>query len=382
MDGHIEHLRESSPGARAWALLLQDDSAPYAVEPWNDEAIAVLEEAVHHNRSDPHLLHHLALAVHARAWDLELQEADAAFDAWERALTLWLQLCESEDFWLHLRNKGASLPAPADAADVESVREELIEDLAGIHVDFAEHYCTRVDPAKDSGPEHDRNRQMLDRARDHVELARDQALPAAVRDDVEDRLYDRLSDSVDDQVAAGQYSAAMDRLRICHELLPSHMDGMIRALEVLQEWIEATPTEGKWSVMEEIIERAEVWARDMERALETEDNSQAEHRLATLSRAVVICMINHVCAGCGVSEDRDIEDLRFPPDLRRLLDPMVLWGERYQRHRPGQEANETLSHALWLRHVSHGLSGDIARASADYERAAQLDPDMKPPDEQ
>ena len=93
------HLRANK--WRAWQhLLITDQYGIEAILPYTPEAIAYLKEAHAGMRDDGNSLHHLAIACHALAWDLELTgEWDRATEAWKEALFYWQRLQACSSFW-------------------------------------------------------------------------------------------------------------------------------------------------------------------------------------------------------------------------------------------------------------------------------------------
>jgi hypothetical protein len=100
---------------------------------YTDEAIAAFEAIHARQRHDPAVLHHLAIAHHARAWDLELRGDPEALEAWVRALGCWNLLSRIDGFWDLLRARLVAAHPNSDPDLVTKVREELQQELTEVH---------------------------------------------------------------------------------------------------------------------------------------------------------------------------------------------------------------------------------------------------------
>jgi hypothetical protein len=122
-------------------------------QPWSARAEERWERG-----GGPWRAHHLAIALHARAYDLELAgDAPAAFPYWKRALAQWAGLYHDSAFWDRMHEHlEAVTGAPVAPETIQQVRERLPRDLLAPHLTLADEH--RVDdPA---------------RARAHLELVR------------------------------------------------------------------------------------------------------------------------------------------------------------------------------------------------------------------
>lgn len=103
-------------------------------QPWSARA-----EELWGSGGGPWRTHHLAVALHARAYDLELaDDPDAAFPYWKRALAHWAELYHDSAFWDRMHEHlEAVTGAPVPAATVQEVRERLPRDLLAPHLTLA-----------------------------------------------------------------------------------------------------------------------------------------------------------------------------------------------------------------------------------------------------
>lgn len=101
----------------------------------NPEAIAIWEALAQRQPNDAYVWHHLAVAYHARAFDLELSpQPTRANSAWTKALVYWHRVWRHDVFWQALER---SISPSINARLVERVRSELPRQLLQIHCDIA-----------------------------------------------------------------------------------------------------------------------------------------------------------------------------------------------------------------------------------------------------
>src|SRR5690348_10849712 len=103
----VGEARARAHPARAWEALQERDAEgqPRGARPYADVALAELLEAHAHDPEDIGVVHHLAIAYHARAWDWELAGDRRATDEWERALNHWHTVAVAREFWDGLKEK-------------------------------------------------------------------------------------------------------------------------------------------------------------------------------------------------------------------------------------------------------------------------------------
>ncbi|MFC9999697.1 hypothetical protein [Nocardia sp. NPDC127526] len=133
------------------------------MHPWTRQAVDLWRE--HGGGEDPESLHHLAIAEHAQAYQLELAGDAAAFPHWRQALAHWARIYHDLEFWDRMRaHLGAVMPdCTPDEIDraVSGVRAELPDYLLDPHV-------TRIRTLW---------RDDYTRARAHMELIRKSPFP-------------------------------------------------------------------------------------------------------------------------------------------------------------------------------------------------------------
>jgi hypothetical protein len=93
--------------------------------PYTDEALAEFEAAHAREPDDVGIVHHLAIAHHARAWDLELSRDARAADEWKLSLDYWQTLAASDDFRNGLEAKLLTCDPNTDPAALAEVLNDL-----------------------------------------------------------------------------------------------------------------------------------------------------------------------------------------------------------------------------------------------------------------
>lgn len=118
----------------------------WTAEPYSEEAFRLWDKLHRRSPDDVHVLHHLAIMHHARAFDLEQSDDPRNADPdWKRSLELWHELHGRPEFW-----DGIGEQFDHGVRDVlPAVCAELPERLLQIHFDIAadgqtKHYRRRV----------------------------------------------------------------------------------------------------------------------------------------------------------------------------------------------------------------------------------------------
>jgi len=208
--------------AAAYARLVHDGER----QPWTAAALHAWEED-----GGVWRVHHLAVAHHARAYDLEAAGDPAALDHWAAALEHWAALYADDAFWTRsARHLAAVMPHDDVAPAVDRVRARLPRDLLAPHL-------TRATELRETDPE---------RARAHVDLIRRAHFGA----DVADRARaDLVRGAVRNATAAadgGAYDGAVSDLGAWLRIDPAN-PGLIRALLVVASaWLESLAINEDW----------------------------------------------------------------------------------------------------------------------------------------
>jgi tetratricopeptide (TPR) repeat protein len=243
----VQDALSRSAAAEAWEALLerdQDGNAKGALA-YTDTAIRLFEAAHQKDPDDIGVVHHLAIARHARAWDLELLGDPRAAQEWEEALARWRQVAAAPAFWDALRAKLHAVDPSCDAALLAAVRRDLLFDLLEVHVDFVRHYCEAGTP---------------ERAASHVEIVRRARIPPAAKKKLVDRVYDAMTAGVPEARASSEHESALTTLERFLELFPDHLPALRQHAEVSGEWVRGTSYE-RWDEIRALSARAEPHAR-------------------------------------------------------------------------------------------------------------------------
>lgn len=219
----LDEARRRAGLAAAWQALQERDAHGEALGPlpYTPEAIALFTRACEEDPDDATILHHLAIATHAWAWDRELAGDPGAGACWEQALGYWRQLIASPDFWRARVEKLARLAPLADQGILDTLRGGLYEELLDIHVEFVRHYFSV---------------STSERAAAHIDLIRRARIPPAVRRKLIDKLYLAMTASVPRMVAQQQFSAALGMVAQFLTLAPHYLPALQLAVEIGRDW--------------------------------------------------------------------------------------------------------------------------------------------------
>ncbi|MFI6869504.1 hypothetical protein [Nocardia sp. NPDC050406] len=109
----------------AFAALRRDGER----HPTTPEALRLWRDLDTDLTRDHRSLHHLAVAEHARAYQLDIDGDDRAFEYWHTALACWARLHGDPDFWTDLREHLAAVMPDASAAEVAAAVDSAAADL-------------------------------------------------------------------------------------------------------------------------------------------------------------------------------------------------------------------------------------------------------------
>lgn len=234
--------------ARAWELLQERDAEGNATGalPYTDLALLELEAAHKHNPDDVGIVHHLAIAHHAQAWDMELQGDPQAAYEWERALGYWRTVAASSEFWTDLKTKLLACDPNADSTLLTEARWKLLEDLLDVHVDFVRHYC------ETGAPEH---------ATTHVEIVKRARIPPAVRKRMVGKVFDAMTGAVPEAKEIGAYDSALTSIERFLIVFPNYLSALRMYAEVCKEWVSRLSYQVNWADILRLSKRAKPHTR-------------------------------------------------------------------------------------------------------------------------
>jgi tetratricopeptide (TPR) repeat protein len=220
--GELEQLR-----AELSALLPTEPPSAYEalwqggeLQPWTRTAIRLWERA---DGDDIEVVHHLAIAHHACAYDLEVNGDDTAFGHFEKALKHWATLYGAPEFWrrMHQRLSNAmGVPVPDEV--IAQVRTRLPHNLLEPHLTLAAR-LRLTNPG---------------RARRHVRLVTSSVFPHAIVAGARDGLVRDVLDGVPMAVAEGRFAETIDVVESWLLLDPDSHDLLRALLFTSRSWID------------------------------------------------------------------------------------------------------------------------------------------------
>ncbi|WUH99947.1 hypothetical protein OHR68_41775 [Spirillospora sp. NBC_00431] len=214
------------------------------VQPWDEEAVRLWEQDGSEDVDD---IHHLAVAHHARAYDLEAAGDDAAFAHFEKALACWAQLYDEPEFWHRLRARAAeALEAPVAGDVVDEVRARLPRDLLEVHLTLAARLRTG-DPR---------------RAYRHVRLVVGCAFDAGTVAEARHELVREVLDGVPQAITEGRYEDCATALASWLAVDPDNTELLRAWLFTGRGWVEQLYRERvPLRRVDEVLARVEAQAR-------------------------------------------------------------------------------------------------------------------------
>ena len=287
--------------ARAWDLLQEknEDGDPLGPLPYTDEALDEFEVARELLPGDPGIIHHLAIAHHARAWDMELRNDPSAPDEWELALGYWRILEASGEFWAGLKDKLKTIDPEADPTALDAARKNLLEDLLDIHVGFILHHCELNQP---------------DRAKVHVQIVIHARISPAIKKQLVGKVFEAMTDSV---AQARQVEAYESALKPVEQFLAMFSDlPYLPALRLHVEscvaWVAGMSYQENWDEIRRLSRRAMPFVKQLLDHADLADNASARNAVEELAENMAMRgrdrAAGHMAAlesGQGGAVDRD-----------------------------------------------------------------------------
>ncbi|MFO1432372.1 MAG: hypothetical protein U1F76_19880 [Candidatus Competibacteraceae bacterium] len=230
--GVLQTVQQGSQRWQGWRRLqLVDEHEVAHIAPYTSTALATLEQAYALNENDGDLIHHLAIAYHAMAWDMEIDRPEQAAEIWEQALFYWRKLQACEPFWQKLYTRGALLSPAFDKTVIEEIRSNLIQFLLEIHVEFIRYYF---------------DVKRYDQASWHVRIIQRARIPLAARKRLAELVYESTTSTVPVLMAEGHFSDALSTLDIFLDLFPSHPTALKNYLEIGIQWLKQLSPLNRW----------------------------------------------------------------------------------------------------------------------------------------
>jgi hypothetical protein len=350
---------------RAWDLLQERDADGNALGPLPYTPAAVAElEAVHcEDPEDFGVVHHLAIAFHARAWDLELAGDPAAAAAWEEALGYWRILAFAAGFWNALKEKFRACDAGADVALLDAAQKSLLEDLLDIHVDFVCRYCEQ---------------SRFDRALSHVGIVNRANIPPAKKLPLVEKIFKAMTAGVAAAKLAREFDSALIAVERFLAIFPEYLPALRMHAEVCTEWVAGMHFADHWGEITRLGERAESHAERLASHPALQPDALAKTALVNLGGAFAFQAYQH--AATYLAKLQDVQDFDILADeARTALTLGIPWGRRAGRagqeaSQEGGQARDCLAALLgcrgWLLYNEAGIHRDRAEAIARLRWAA------------
>jgi hypothetical protein len=364
----IEQAQELSSAAEGWQELQAGSGASgYAPLPHSDAAVQIFRAGLSRLPDDARLRHHLAIALHARAWDLEIAGAPAAPAAWHEALAAWRAVHACPAFWAALRARAAHCDPHLDGSVVDQIRADLYPNLIAIHLDFVRHYCERGD---------------WRRAESHVKVVEDAEFPPAIRRLLPARLHQAMTASVPGLRDSQDYSGAVDVIERYLRLFPDYTPALAQIVEVYGDWARLTSVASDWTAITRLAGHARRYAEQLDQQLHRRPNALAQLALGHLALEIA----RRFNRRRREKEDEDSEDAAARADLAWVIDQAVWWAQLARRHDPTSDdaqlylaasltARARLDLNRWLaRDSDERLPVELDRAVSDYQQALLVDP--------
>ncbi|WP_280507575.1 hypothetical protein [Nocardia flavorosea] len=214
----------------AYALLRSDG----VVHPWTDAALRLWRDLIAEDcgGDNSHSQHHLAIAEHARAYQLEMADDDGAFESWRQAHAAWARVWTDDGFWERLRSR---LQAAAADTTPEEVARVVGEARGELPAQLLEPHVTRVQELR---------RSQLARAHAHLELIRGAPFAPADIARARGRLARDAGGQIRRLIQEGRLDRALHEAQAWIEIDPDNVPLAEQALDVGIEVVETERSRG------------------------------------------------------------------------------------------------------------------------------------------
>jgi len=327
--------------------------------PSTEDAVAAFHMAHDMDSGDAWVAHHLAVAHHARAWDLELRGDEAASREWTEALWWWRRVQASNCLWEEMeRHLDAVFPGE-NGAYLAELRSELYLHLLQVHVDFIKHY-------QETGER--------ERAAMHLRIVRSSRIPPVVKEQLEPRLFAAMTVAVGAHLEAGEYRKAADAIEDFTALEPDFRDALELAVEVYLEWLQRVSAAEDPETLMELQQRAWAHATRLARLPDIAMAPLALDRLEDIALAVAARLRDYVEA---VADRWSEEATGLPTDLRARLagvcDRRVEWlALLHDGDLAGTRVSRALCFCTMDKAEMHLVAGNLGRSEAALAQTERL----------
>lgn len=367
----VREARARSQLSKAWELLQERNAEGVAVgaQPYTDEAIQLFTSMHNQDPEDIGIVHHLAIAHHARAWDMELSGDPRAAGEWEHALGYWRIIASSPEFWEQMKVRLLACDPDADPAFFADARHDLLENLLSIHVDFVRHYCESNTPA---------------RATDHVEIVKRASIPPALKKRLTTQVFEAMTSALPEAKAARAFDSALTTLERFLALFPDHLPALRSYAEICKEWVSTLSYRENWDAIVRLSARAKPHADRLGAHPELHAESLARMELVELADEFALRGRDRSDGYLAQSESQNDDDL----DVARAASEIgVQWARLGFQHGASDSLARRLlpaclnNHALVLHREGAAMLPAreamtlMRQAVAELEEATNLEPD-------
>ncbi len=240
--------------------------------PYTPEAIEFFEAAYQDDPENFQVVHHLAIAYHALAWDLEKTNDPGADHAWKEALKYWRLLTNSPDFWTGLRSRLLTIAPDADPGLIDRARRGLYENLLDIHVDYVRHYVETGLP---------------ERSVAHVRIIQSAELPPSVKKRFDEKVFEAMTSSVPEARLGRLWESAWTSVDRYLDLFPDHLGALRLVVEIGKDWIAGISFIDRWDEISALSQQFEGPATRLVEHSQLDQDSLAKAGLGGLSEQFI-----------------------------------------------------------------------------------------------
>ncbi|MFI1919393.1 hypothetical protein [Nocardia sp. NPDC020380] len=219
-----------TPGSLAFGALQQNG----VCHPWSPAAELIWRSEDSLGPGDWRSLHHLAITLHARAYQLESDNDKRAFDYWTYALACWARLHADNEFWAGLRAHLTQVLAKDAVGDIDGV---IAAARAALPAQVLEPHATRI---------HQLRGTQLQRARTHYEIILHAPLPTAARRQTLDSLIGAAAVQVGRLSREKNWDSALTEAQRWMQIDPTSLRFAELLLETSNDFLESLSTDSDW----------------------------------------------------------------------------------------------------------------------------------------
>jgi len=197
-------------------LSLPDAEGKY--QPYSSPATRLWEDYLTRHPDDHATLHHLAIAEHAHAFDIERKHPGGARRYWDHALHYWSRLLSHSEFWRSLSDEAASMGDEFRPSTLQDLRDELPQALLNVHKVFIERYVREG---------------QLKAAREHMHVLSAAPFSTDLKTDLIDGLFSRFVGEIDvEQANPDQLQGAFSKVEHFLQIAPDHARSLYLAVAI------------------------------------------------------------------------------------------------------------------------------------------------------